>query len=716
MKKVELLAPAGNYEAFLGAIHAGADAVYLGGEKYGARANADNFTEEEIISAIRYAHLFGKKVYLTVNTLLKEEEYKALFDYIKPFYENGLDGVIVQDMGAFFLMKRCFPRLELHASTQMTLTGALGVAYLKEIGASRVVPARELSLEEIREIKDKIDIEIECFVHGAMCYCYSGQCLFSSILGGRSGNRGRCAQPCRLPYKYSEKGQECYPFSLKDMCTVSFVPKLIEAGIDSFKIEGRMKKPEYAAGVTAIYRKYIDKYYKEGAKGFKVSKEDLHNLSKLYIRSEIQDGYYFRHNGKEMITPEKPSYMGTDETYLELIRKTYIENGPKLPIFIKGTFTEGKNAILRVKYKDIEADIEGDLVDKAQNRPMSCEDVEKQLKKLGNTIFTCEKSEISVGDNIFIPNKALNELRRKALNILEEKIIEKNGFDTVRDDSISPKNTFEVNRGNSKTWKDNSFIVSVTTKEQLEALKQKNYSKIERVYIDYALFMDLSREETDKLMTNWTIGVAYPRIIRKNGLEYLEALYEKSREIPVLLIKNLETLQFLKEKNYQGTVICDYTMYVCNEGSSRWISTVSDGFCYPVELNRNELSQIAVTGKQWKEQLLYGYLPLMVTANCIKKTTDRCGQNGNDMIFDRYKKSFVSKSRCELCYSEIYNCVPLSLHKYMGDFKHAIDGYRIDFTLEDYKITGQVLDAYFSDFQAQLPGEYTTGHFKRGVE
>lgn len=208
MKKVELLAPAGNYEAFLGAIHAGADAVYLGGEKYSARAYADNFSDEEVISAIRYAHILGKKVYLTINTLMKQDEYKALCSYVAPFYQSGLDGVIIQDLGAFEILKETFPNLELHASTQMTLTSELGVSYLKELGACRVVPARELSLDEIRSIKEKVDIEIECFVHGAMCYCYSGQCLFSSILGGRSGNRGRCAQPCRLPYKFSEKGKK----------------------------------------------------------------------------------------------------------------------------------------------------------------------------------------------------------------------------------------------------------------------------------------------------------------------------------------------------------------------------------------------------------------------------------------------------------------------------------------------------------------------------
>ncbi len=244
-RKVELLAPAGNYEAFMGALNAGADAVYLGGEKFGARAYADNFTTQEICRALHVAHFMGRKIYLTVNTLFKESEVAQLYAYLLPFYEAGLDGVIVQDLGVFCLLRDWFPKLPLHVSTQMTVTDKGAALFLKEQGAARIVPARELSLLEVRGLKEAAGIEIECFIHGAMCYCYSGQCLFSSILGGRSGNRGRCAQPCRLPYQiYADKDLvmgEGYPLSLKDMCTLEYIPQLIEAGIDSFKIEGRMK-------------------------------------------------------------------------------------------------------------------------------------------------------------------------------------------------------------------------------------------------------------------------------------------------------------------------------------------------------------------------------------------------------------------------------------------------------------------------------------------
>ena len=715
MKKVELLAPAGNYEAFLGAIHAGADAVYLGGEKYGARAYADNFTQEEIISAIRYAHIFNKKVYLTINTLMKEEEYKQLFCYIEPLYKAGLDGVIVQDLGALGVLKECFPQMELHASTQMTLTSSLGISHLKEMGACRVVPARELSLEEIKEIKDTVDIEIECFVHGAMCYCYSGQCLFSSILGGRSGNRGRCAQPCRLPYKFSKNGEECYPFSLKDMCTISFVPKLIEAGIDSFKIEGRMKKPEYAAGVTAIYRKYIDLYYEKGAQGYKVSKEDLDNLSKLYIRSEIQDGYYFRHNGKEMITPGKPSYSGSDEMYLSKIRQTYIENGLKLPICMYGKFEAGQKSVITASYKDISVTVEGNVVDTAQNRPMTQDDIDKQLLKVGNTVFSCDNLETEVGERIFIPNKALNELRRNALKLLEDKIICENGFLVQRSDvNVQSNKNDSVTK--NKLSQNKAYVVSVTNKEQLYMVKQKAY-EIQRLYLDYELLLKLSQEEIDELNEKWVLGVVYPRIVRKNAFKVLENIYEKSEKMTYAVVKNLEALQFLKNKSFDGQIICDYTLYMCNTGSANWVKENAQGICYPIELNKNELAQIKVPDVLCKEQLLYSYLPLMVTANCLKKTIDRCGQSDKpELIYDRYQKVFKAKSNCRLCYSELYNCLPMSLHKYLNEMKHSIDAYRIDFTIEDSLATGHVLDLYLGETTEVEFGEYTTGHFKRGVE
>lgn len=427
MKKPELLAPAGRFECLEAAINAGADAIYLAGKEFGARASADNFTEEELIKALNLAHVHGKKIYLTLNTLIKEREWNRLEQFIRPYYEHGLDGVIIQDLGLIEYLKESFPKLELHASTQMTVTGKYGAALLKSRGICRVVPARELSLDEIVEIKEETGLEIECFIHGAMCYCYSGQCLFSSYLGGRSGNRGRCAQPCRLNYtvtygnKYVSKDQVQYPLSLKDMCTVSSLDKLIEAGIDSFKIEGRLKSPEYVAGVTSIYRKYIDMYFEKDE--IRVDKNDLYTLSNLYVRSELGDGYYFRHNGAEMVTKTNPSYCENDEKLLSSINEKYVKPVKKSKVTGIVTLVPDEAASIILKSGKHFVAVEGDVVLQAMNKPLTEEDVIKQLSKTGDSLFDFEKIEIQMEDNCFMPVKCLNELRRKAFGALMEELI-----------------------------------------------------------------------------------------------------------------------------------------------------------------------------------------------------------------------------------------------------------------------------------------------------
>lgn len=296
--RVEILAPTGSMECLKAAIAAGADAVYTGGALFGARAYAHNLTEEELLEAIDYVHLHGRRLYLTVNTLIKDREMeKQMYDYLLPYYRQGLDAVIVQDIGLFRFIRKHFPDLPIHASTQMTLTGVDGAKFLEKEGAQRIVTSRELSMAEVKKIADETELEIESFVHGALCYCYSGQCLFSSFIGGRSGNRGQCAQPCRLLYRTPEAKRPQYLLSLKDICTLELIPEMIESGIYSFKIEGRMKKPEYAAAVAFQYRKYADlylKYYEEcpaeedpaayAMKKYRVREEDRQMLLDLYNR------------------------------------------------------------------------------------------------------------------------------------------------------------------------------------------------------------------------------------------------------------------------------------------------------------------------------------------------------------------------------------------------------------------------------------------------
>ena len=356
------------------AIAAGADAVYIGGGRFGARAYADNPGEEQLLRAIDYVHLHGKKLYLTVNTLLKEQELQEeLYGYLAPLYREGLDAVIVQDLGVLRFIKQNFPRLPIHASTQMTITGVEGAKLLKEAGAVRVVTARELSLEEIRAIWEATHMEIESFVHGALCYCYSGQCLMSSLIGGRSGNRGRCAQPCRLPYQVWQQNRRLngrdssYPLSPKDMCTVRLLPQILEAGVCSLKIEGRMKKAEYTAGVVEIYRKYLDRYL-SGDRQPQVSREDYQQLLDLYNRDGFHESYYRQRNGKNMMAlkNEKNAAQARErkparnEALFERIRREYLEKKVREGICGRLLLRAGERAVLSLLAGEVSVSVQGE--------------------------------------------------------------------------------------------------------------------------------------------------------------------------------------------------------------------------------------------------------------------------------------------------------------------------------------------------------------------
>ncbi len=739
-KKVELLAPAGNYESFIGAIHAGADAIYLGGEKFGARAYADNFGTEELCECLRYAHLFGRKVYLTINTLVKEKELQELFDYLYPFYCAGLDGVIVQDMGVFQYVKQYFPGLELHVSTQMTITGVNGAKKLKQLGASRIVPARELSLQEIRLIKEEADIEIETFIHGAMCYCYSGQCLFSSIVGGRSGNRGRCAQPCRLPYKVSLSKKEAYYLSLKDMCTIEMIPELIEAGIDSFKIEGRMKKPEYAAGVTAMYRKYIDLYYKNGKDNYCIAEKDMEQLRNLYIRSEIHDGYYNKHNGASMITIDKPSYSGSDEQLLSYIRKKYIDEKKKIQVRGTVRMQIGAPAQMSLDCCGVNVIVDGAVVAKAQKQPLQYEAIKKQLSKCGNTVFVMETLDIQMDEDVFMTVKELNELRRAALLELENKLIAENGFaypERIRvkkeENCIgcAPAEVKKMDLRKGVTETQNcayGFYVSVQTKEQLDALCEtaKQYPALQAAFLSTDIFSvkdgnverDNVYNKVMQLSEKLPFGVfaVYPYVFRSKDI-WLHACFSKEKIFSGIVVRNMEEMSLLHNDAYDGKIVTDAGLYIWNSWDEQFFETQADLGTFPIELNAGEKSGLS---KQNKLQIVYGRVPMMITANCLKKTTGNCQKelDGKAVILtDRVGKKFPVFSNCRHCYNVIYNSVVLSLHK---KIKEKEGMYRLDFTTESKEETKKVLNFFcegkWKDGANPPYAEYTTGHEKRGVE
>lgn len=727
--KVELLAPAGNYDSFIGALNAGADAIYVGGEKFSARAFADNFDTETLCRSIRYAHLFGRRVYLTLNTLIKESEFSELYDYVKPFYMAGLDGVIVQDFGVLRFLREHFPYMELHASTQMAVTGPEFVSMCRELGISRVVPARELSLKELKKIKDA-GIEVECFVHGAMCYCYSGMCLMSSILGGRSGNRGKCAQPCRLPYQVALNGQytkATYTLSLKDMCTIEHIPKLIEAGMDSFKIEGRMKRSEYAAGVTALYRKYIDRYYQNPDQKIQISKEDKHVLEHLYMRSELHDGYLNKANGREMVTKQAPSYSGLEESILADIREKYLGYTLKIPVSAYGYFEVGQACVFTVYTKDGNSvTVQGPIVEPAQKAAASEESVSKQLCKFGSTHFELENIEISIQGQAFLPNGVLNALRRDALEQLEEQIISTHFPEIAL--RRPEENTLLKSEEHKKTAtvleKQSSLTVLVKNGQQLRELcAHALLSETDTLYMEDEA-MDTYLAERRKLPCGVRAAYAMPYILRSKDhakmKDYLRYLFAQG--ITTVLVRNVEELALIRKLREQlaFAVVSDASLYCWNRKAQEVLSEYVSRITLPFELNSKELRLLRTEDT---EQIIYGYIPMMITANCIFKTNAECrlaegGFSRHTFLKDRYGKVFAVVTNCKYCYNTIYNSVPLSLHKKYN--KNLFGTFRLQFGKEDAAEVKQILDYYekwIQDIAAEFPvKEYTTAHENRQVE
>lgn len=722
-QKVELLAPAGNFSCFRAAVNAGADAVYLGGEQYGARAYAGNFSTAEILDALRIAHMFRRKIYLTVNTLVKESEFVNLVPYIQPLYQAGLDGVIVQDIGVLECLRSHFPGLALHASTQMTITDVYGAAYMKKLGVCRIVPARELSLDEIKEIKDKTNLEIECFVHGAMCYAYSGQCLFSSILGGRSGNRGRCAGPCRLPYT-TDDGRTLYPLSLKDMYTLSILPELIEAGIDSFKIEGRMKSPEYVAGVTAMYRKYIDRYLEQPDRPYKIAAKDEQLMRELYIRSDICTGYYQKHNDKSMVTLREPGYAGSSQEVLKTIQEQYISKNIVLPVTGYVYIHAGEHALLTLSCDCATVTVTGELVNRALNRPLDEGEIVKRISKMGDTCFELTELTTDTDCVSFMSVKSLNELRRTACARLEDELCRPN---EMLVSGIHDMQEVGRTRGNRSTASVNALCTLTDTVDQL--LAANNFPEIRQIYVNADIF--ISGHSFDRLLLpEKEYILVMPHIFRKRSRKYLSE-YErllKNGCFSGVLVRNFGELEWLTVIGYMGTVYSDYTIYAWNNAALDFLSRRLDGITLPVELNRKELGQLrADCGIQF---VLYGFLPLMYTANCVRKTLDYCindKENENNIyrLTDRYKNVFAVRQNCIHCYNALYNTVPLSLHGQLDSIlKKNYNVLRLDFSIEDKEQTKAVIAFYLelihdrkSDMVHDFPlKEFTNGHYKRGVE
>ncbi|WP_406545124.1 U32 family peptidase [Pseudobutyrivibrio sp.] len=703
MNQLELLSPAGDLQIFKAVVNVGADAVYFGGDLFGARAYAKNFTMEEAAEAIRYAHIHGARAYLTVNTLLKNTEIeRRLYTYLKDYVNAGIDAFIVQDFGVFSFIREYFPDTHIHISTQASLCTKYGAKFFEDLGAKRIVTAREISTSEISAIHEYCpDLEIESFIHGALCVCYSGQCLMSSILGGRSGNRGRCAQPCRLPYdafddagnKLNKKGQ--FILSPKDFCTINHLPEMIEAGVNSFKIEGRMKQLEYATGVVSVYRHYIDEYLYRGAKNYSVSESDIQKLLDYGNRSGFTDLYLHKHNGPEMITFEAPSHKKVEGATVDISEKKmsvdcYIKALKGKDFSIKFISEDGKEAI-----------VAGDIVQEAKNKPTTKEDIIKAASGLGNTQYVMGNIHVDYDDDIFLPVSAIKNARREAIDILSASQM----VDELPKTVVEFKELKSISNQRTAT----RCFVSISTAEQLDAVCSSNF--VDEIAVPIHLFEKASQVFSGR------IYISLPSILRE---EYVSNITIPDRAAGVIAC-SYDELGYLNKIDYPlDKVIIDHRLYTFNNRSIKLFKEIGYSLnCIPYELSLKELKHRDNRGSQ---MIVYSRIPMMITANCTVKNTVGC-KKSNDIItiVDRKNESFSVACNCDYCYNTIYNS-----KKYVAfDLKDELDmlgvaEYRLDFTIEKYKETKEVLDAYKGIFIENKPvhlhDNYTKGHLKRGVE
>lgn len=774
----ELLAPGGSYEAVMAAYSAGADAVYTAGKQFGARAYADNMTEEELLELIDFAHLQGKRLYLTVNTLLKDDEIEdMLYRYLLPLYERGLDAVIVQDFGVLDFIHRAFPEMSLHASTQMGVMSSYGASMLAEYGVTRIITPRELSLEETRRLYEETGLEIESFVHGALCYSYSGMCLMSSLIGGRSGNRGRCAQPCRLPYRLcareetrellrgretagaaskcpanaAERGKEAYFLSMKDLCALPLLPRLLEAGIASLKIEGRMKKAEYTAGVVSIYRKYLDtalELYRQGRLAeYHVSDEDSALLLRLFSRNGFTQGYWTQQNGRDMLMLSERAAADDKQELFEALRRKYMEQPFKREASAVLTLALNEPASLTLASGTHSVCcISEETVQEAVKQPLSYEGVLGKLNRFGNTPFCTEPEHISIrlGDNLFFSAHSLNALRQNAVTALTEQILR-----DYRRRTPEPENLERPGRvrseGGKRSFTKPLLFVRVCSWEQLYAAAESEY--ISGIYLSDKLMppasegwqriqRQLGALREKGIRCYWEL----PYLFRERAVRLYERILPELLRLPLagFLLHSLDELGYMRKQLTESGFaqyewVADTSFYTMNEYARQWITRCGvTQTTFPYELNRRELRAAGYRG----EMVIYGSIPMMVSAQCITKTAcGCCGRRDEPAsgfsayeVIDRKNNHMGVENDCRYCYNILYNAKKLRLLSELPEIAEFAAVVRLHFTDESAKTCRQVISEALrylegsSDNQAQKHkpegngSGNTRGHYKRGVE
>lgn len=783
MEKVEILAPAGSMESLVAAINKGADAVYLGGNKFSARAYASNFDNDNMLKAVDYAHSYDVKIYVTLNTILKENEIEEAVRYVGYLYEIGVDALIIQDLGLLKRIKEDFPLMEVHASTQMTIHNGEAAVYFKDKGFHRIVLSREMTLEEIKYISKDLGIETEMFVHGAICVAYSGQCLMSSMIGGRSGNRGRCAQPCRMEYTLrGEKSGETkgHLLSPKDMCTIEDVEDIVETGVYSLKIEGRMKRAEYVAGVVDNYKKavnkvlYNKKYDEQAGKrqllqlfnrsGFtnaylkKNTGKDMMSFNSpknsgislgvvdksgdIVIKEDLAvgDGIRYRdkgftlskivHNGNEVKSAKRGDkvklypidYKKGDELFKSLNKQLFDEleeylkpYTKKIPLNAVVNFAVDKPVAIKINYKGNDYEVLGEVVQKAEKRPLDQERIKEALKKSGEVAFKIENIEFENFEDGFMRVSDLNNLRRD--------IIEKITKEVCR--SYRRKRPAKGDKSKVSSEKTNvEIICSCITKEQVEALIEM---KIENIAVDLFSREKNSVKKKDLLelaekYKDINFYVKTSTIVKGEFNKVVNTIEEVSSYIKGIITSNVGIISKFKDKLY---IIGDYKLNIVNSQSLAFYQEDVDVPTLSLELNRGEIKSLMKNANGNAAMVVYGKPELMISEYCPIGSTfgGRNKDSGCNGICSKDKFKLIDRVNEELrvmtdlyCRSYILNPVPLNIIDEIEELKgFGITTFRFNFRDETYKEVKNVI-SILKNGDAFDSKEYTKGHYRRGVE
>lgn len=677
MTKPEILAPCGSFPALLAAIRCGADAVYLGFGAFNARRNAANFNDEEASEALKLCRLHGVRAHITLNTLVSDDELKDFAESLKRTCREAADALILQDLGAIRLARTICPELSRHASTQMTVGTPAGLSLLAERGFSRAVLPRELTKSEIAELSENAPLELEAFVHGALCMCVSGQCLLSAMLGSRSGNRGLCAQPCRLPF--SANGGTGHDLSLKDLSLIEKLPELAKLGVCSFKIEGRMKRPEYVAAAVTACREALADAYNDTRKA---------DLEALFSRSGFTDGYFENHRGKAMFgTRKKENVTSATTALLKSYEKLYEKESAVRPVRFE--FSAQINAAPRLV-----AACDGHsvtvlsetLCEPAKTRPLTQEVVEKQLQKCGGTVFFVKEIQCHIDDNIALPLSELNALRRKALDALTEALSAPKPY---KINDIPLPDAFPAHKAGTKKW---YFRFR-------DANAVPNDLQFDR------LFLPLSTPK--QTLAKHHAGVYLPRGLFGSQKQILKALQESGA--PYALCDTLDAVAIAKAAGVEivgGPFLNLFNTLALKEAEEIGASEATVSY----ELTVNQINRLGCTLP--RGVCVYGRTPLMLTRNCPIKNGMTCAQCGRKQsITDR--KGIAFPVRCENGFSEIFNSRPTCLSDRLGEIQN-VDFYLLDFTTESKEECRQIIEDYRR--HAPSAGAYTRGLYYRGVE